>query len=172
LKAAGLSRRTVRIAYRASFMPDDIATLRRILRSAHTIAVVGLSSEWHRPSFFAAKYLQQHGYRVIPVNPRYEQVLGERCYASLADIPDPVDLVDVFRRSEDVLPIAQQAITIGARCLWQQIGVMNLEADRLAREAGLDSVMNRCVKIEHARLFGGLHWAGVNTGVISARRPG
>jgi len=153
-------------------MPHDIATLRRILRSAHTIAVVGLSSEWHRPSFFAAKYLQQHGYRVIPVNPRYEQVLGERCYASLADIPDPVDLVDVFRRSEDVLPIAQQAITIGARCLWQQIGVMNLEADRLAREAGLDSVMNRCVKIEHARLFGGLHWAGVNTGVISARRPG
>jgi len=153
-------------------MPHDIATLRRILRSAHTIAVVGLSSEWHRPSFFAAKYLQQHGYRVIPVNPRYEKVLGERCYASLADIPDPVDLVDVFRRSEDVLPIAQQAITIGARCLWQQIGVMNLEADRLAREAGLDSVMNRCVKIEHARLFGGLHWAGVNTGVISARRPG
>jgi predicted CoA-binding protein len=151
-------------------MPDDIATLRRILRTCRTVAVVGLSNEWHRPSYFAAKYLQQQGYRVIPVNPRYAEVLGERCWPSLADIPDKVDLVDVFRRTDDVLPIAQQAVRIGARCLWQQIGVANLEADRLAREAGLDSVMNRCVKIEHARLFGGLHWAGVNTGVISARR--
>ncbi len=153
-------------------MPDDIANLRRILRTCRTIAVVGLSNEWHRPSYFAAKYMQQHGYRIIPVNPRYLKVLGERCYASLTDIPDQVDLVDVFRRTDDVLPIAQQAIAIGVRCLWQQIGVMNLDADRLAQSAGLDSVMNRCVKIEHARLFGGLHWAGVNTGVISARRAG
>ena len=152
-------------------MPDDISTLRRILRECRTIAVVGLSNEWHRPSYFAAKYMQQHGYRVIPVNPRYTEVLGERCYASLTDIPDKVDMVDVFRRTADVLPIAQQARDIGARCLWQQIGVMNAEADHLAQSAGLDSVMNRCVKIEHARLFGGLHWAGVNTGVISARRP-
>ncbi len=151
-------------------MPDDIANLRRILRTCRTIAVVGLSNEWHRPSYFAAKYMQQHGYRIIPVNPRYLKVLGERCYASLTDIPDQVDLIDVFRRTDDVLPIAQQAIAIGVRCLWQQIGVMNLDADRLAQSAGLDSVMNRCVKIEHARLFGGLHWAGVNTGVISARR--
>ena len=153
-------------------MPDDIPTLRRILKGCRTIAVVGLSNEWHRPSYFAAKYMQQHGYRVIPVNPRYTEVLGEPCYPSLADIPGKVDLVDVFRRTEDVLQIAQQAVQIGAQCLWQQIGVMNLEADALAREAGLDSVMNRCVKIEHARLFGGLHWAGVNTGVISARRSG
>ena len=153
-------------------MTDDIADLRRILRSARTIAVVGLSNEWHRPSYFAAKYMQQHGYRIIPVNPRYTEVLGERCYASLTDVADKVDLVDVFRRTDDVLPIAQQAIAIGARCLWQQIGVMNHEADRLAQQAGIDSVMNRCVKIEHARLFGGLHWAGVNTGVISARRMG
>ncbi len=152
-------------------MPDDLSTLRRILRTCHTIAVVGLSSEWHRPSYFAAKYMQSQGYRVIPVNPRYPQVLGERCYPSLTDIPDKVDLVDVFRRSDDVLPIARQAVQIGARCLWQQIGVINPEADQLALAAGLDSVMNRCVKIEHARLFGGLHWAGVNTGVISARRP-
>ena len=149
----------------------DISTLRRILRDCKTIAVVGLSAEWHRPSYFAAKYLQQHGYRVVPVNPRYGEVLGERCYPSLAEIPHPVDLVDVFRRSEDVLPIARQAIAIGARCLWQQIGVKNIEADQLARAAGLDSVLDRCVKIEHARLFGGLHWAGVNTRVISARRP-
>ena len=151
-------------------MADDIPTLRRILRSARTIAVVGLSAEWHRPSFFAAKYMQEHGYRIVPVNPRYPEVLGERCHASLETIEVPVDIVDVFRRTEDVLPIARQAIAIGAKCLWQQIGVKNLEAARLASEAGLDVVVDRCVKIEHARLFGGLHWAGVNAGVISARR--
>jgi predicted CoA-binding protein len=151
-------------------MTTDSPTLRRILTACRTIAVVGLSAEWHRPSYFAAKYMQQHGYRIVPVNPRYDEVLGERCYPSLADIPHPVDMVDVFRRTEDVLPIAEQAIAIGAKCLWQQLGVQNLEADALARAAGLDSVMNRCVKIEHARLFGGLHWAGVNTRVISARR--
>jgi predicted CoA-binding protein len=152
-------------------MSDDAATLRRILRSARTIAVVGLSAEWHRPSYFAAKYMQQHGYRVIPVNPRYTEVLGERCYPTLSEIPEAIDLVDVFRRTEDVLPIAREAIERGARVLWQQIGVCNLEADRAARAAGLDSVMDRCVKIEHARIFGGLHWAGVNTGIVSARRP-
>ena len=154
-------------------MTDDPSTLRRILRDCRTIAVVGLSAEWHRPSHFAASYLQQHGYRIVPVNPRYAggEVLGERCYASLDDLPRPVDMVDLFRRTEDVLPIARQAIAIGAKCLWQQIGVKNLEADALAQAAGLDTVMDRCVKIEHARLFGGLHWAGVNTRVISARRP-
>ncbi len=151
-------------------MTTDSPTLRRILTACRTIAVVGLSAEWHRPSYFAAKYMQQHGYRIVPVNPRYDEVLGERCYPSLTDIPHPVDMVDVFRRTEDVLPIAEQAIAIGAKCLWQQLGVQNLEADALARAAGLDSVMDRCVKIEHARLFGGLHWAGVNTRVISARR--
>jgi predicted CoA-binding protein len=151
-------------------MPDDISDLRRILGSSRTIAVVGLSAQWHRPSYFAAKYMQEHGYRVIPVNPRYDAILGERCHASLASIDVPIDIVDVFRRSEDVLPIAEQAIAIRAKCLWQQIGVMNLEAARLAEAAGLDVVMDRCVKIEHARLFGGLHWAGVDTGVVSARR--
>jgi len=152
-------------------MADDISELRRILKSCRTIAVVGLSAEWHRPSFFAAKYMQAHGYRVVPVNPRYPEILGERCYASLTDVPGSVDIVDVFRRTEDVLPIAEQAVAIGAKCLWQQIGVKNEAAERLARGAGLDTVMDRCVKIEHARLFGGLHWAGVNTRVISARRP-
>ena len=152
-------------------MADDIATLRRILKNCRTIAVVGLSAEWHRPSYFAAKYMQQHGYRIVPVNPKYQEVLGETCYARLEDIPVPVDMVDVFRKPEDLPPIAASAVAIGAKCLWQQLGVMNLQADALAREAGLESVMNRCVKIEHARLFGGLHWAGVNTGVISARRP-
>lgn len=160
-------------------MHNDAHTLRHILRDCRTIAVVGLSAEWHRPSYFAAKYMQQHGWRIVPVNPRYAaqangspgEVLGERCYAALADIPFKVDMVDVFRREADVLPIAQQAIAIGAKCLWQQLGVANAEADALAREAGLASVTNRCVKIEHARLFGGLNWVGVDTQVISARRP-
>jgi len=152
-------------------MSDDIASLRRILRTSRTIAVVGLSADWFRPSYFAAKYMQEHGYRIVPVNPRYDEVLGERCHATLATIGTPVDIVDVFRRSEDVMPIAEQVIAIGAKCLWQQIGVKNEAAAALATAAGLDAVMDRCVKIEHARLFGGLHWAGVNTGVISARRP-
>ena len=153
---------------------DTIAQLRRILRDCRTIAVVGLSAEWHRPSYFAAKYMQSHGYRVVPVNPRYAaasaDILGERCYAELTDIPFAVDMVDVFRRTADVVPIARQAVQIGAKCLWQQIGVANLEADALARNAGMDSVMDRCVKIEHARLFGGLNWVGVDTKVISAKR--
>jgi hypothetical protein len=152
-------------------MADDITALRRILQACRTIAVVGLSAEWHRPSYFAASYLQGKGYRIVPVNPRYPQILGETSYARLEDIPFRVDMVDVFRRPADVLPIAQSAVAIDAKCLWQQLGVMNTEADAVARAAGLDSVMDRCVKIEHARLFGGLHWAGVNTGVISARRP-
>lgn len=148
------------------------ADLRQILRDCRTIAVVGLSADWNRPSYFAASYLQGKGYRIIPVNPRYPEILGETSYARLEDIPFPVDMVDVFRRTEDVLPIAQSAVAIGAKCLWQQLGVVNREADALARTHGLQSVMDRCVKIEHARLFGGLHWAGVNTGVISARRAG
>jgi len=152
-------------------MADDIATLRRILRSSRTIAVVGLSADWYRPSYFAAKYMQEHGYRIIPVNPRYGEILGERCHAALATIDVPLDIVDVFRRTEDVLPIAEQAIAVGAKCLWQQIGVKNEAAAALAATAGLDVVMDRCVKIEHARLFGGLNWAGVNTGVVSAKRP-
>ncbi len=152
---------------------DDINTLRRILRENRVIAVVGLSADWYRPSYFAAKYMQEHGYRVIPVNPRYagRDVLGERCYARLADIPEKVDLVDVFRKTEDVMPIAEDAIAIGAKVLWQQIGVRNEAAAEKARAAGLAAVMDRCVKIEHGRLFGGLNWVGVNTRVISAKRP-
>ncbi|CAD5374438.1 CoA_binding domain-containing protein [Rubrivivax sp. A210] len=152
-------------------MADDIPTLRRILKNCRTIAVVGLSADWFRPSHFAAQYMQAKGYRVLPVNPRYDSLLGERCYARLEDIPEPIDMVDVFRKTADVLPIAHSAVALGARVLWQQIGVVNAEADALVRAAGLDSVMDRCVKIEHARLFGGLHWFGVNTRVISARRP-
>jgi uncharacterized protein len=149
----------------------DIATLRRILADNRVIAVVGLSANWYRPSFFAAKYMMEHGYRVIPVNPQYDEVLGQKCYASLRDIPDKVDIVDCFQKTERILPLAQDAIAIGAKVLWQQIGVTNEEAAQLAVAAGLDSVMDRCVKIEHGRLFGGLNWVGVNTRVISAKRP-
>ena len=150
---------------------SDIETLRRILATNKVIAVVGLSADWYRPSYFAAKYMQEHGYRIVPVNPRYKEILGEKCYASLADIPEKVDVVDVFRKTADVMPIAEQAVAVGAKVLWQQLGVLNQDADRYARDHGLDSVMDRCVKIEHARLFGGLNWAGVNTKVISAKRP-
>jgi predicted CoA-binding protein len=149
---------------------DDIATLRRVLRETRTLAIVGLSADWYRPSYFAAKYMKEHGYRIIPVNPKYEQILGEKCYPDLRSIPQPVDLVDVFRKPADCAPIALDAVQIGAKVLWLQIGVINDEARRIGEAAGLTVVMNRCVKIEYARLFGGLHWMGVDTGVISARR--
>ena len=149
---------------------DDIAGLRRMLAQSRTLAVVGLSAQWYRPSYFAAKYMQDHGYRIIPVNPRYDEVLGERCYPDLRAIAERVDLVDCFRRSQDIPPLAEQAIAIGAKVLWMQLGIVNDEAARRASAASLDVVMNRCVKIEHARILGGLNWAGVNTGVISAKR--
>jgi uncharacterized protein len=152
-------------------MQDDINTLRRILHATKTIAVVGLSADWFRPSFFAAKYMQEHGYRVIPVNPKYPEILGEKCYRSLRDIPETVDMVDVFRKTADVMPIADEAIAIGAKVLWQQLGVKNEAAAAKAEAAGLETVMDRCVKIEHGRLFGGLNWVGVNTHIISAKRP-
>src|SRR5512144_39045 len=151
---------------------DDIAGLRRILTKARVIAVVGLSSQWYRPSYFAAKYMQDHGYRIVPVNPSYDAVLGETCYPSVAAIPERVDIVDCFRKHGAIVPIAHEAIDHGAKVLWMQLGIRNTEAARIATAAGLDVVMDRCVKIEHARLMGGLNWAGVNTGVISARRPG
>ena len=152
-------------------MNEDINTLRRILGEAKTLAVVGLSANWWRPSYFAAKYMQDHGYRVIPVNPTYQEVLGQKCYASLRDIPEPIDIVDCFRESGEIPPIADDAIAIRAKVLWMQLGVINHEAAEKARAAGLEVVMDRCVKIEHARLFGGLNWAGVNTKVISSKRP-
>ena len=150
---------------------DDIPGLRRILAQSKSIAVVGLSAHWYRPSHFAAKYLQDKGYRIIPVNPSYAEVLGQRCYPNLAAIGESVDVVDCFRKSEDIVPIAREAVAIGAKVLWMQLGIRNEEASRIALDAGLDVVMDRCVKIEHARILGGLNWAGVNTGVISARRP-
>jgi len=152
----------------------DAATLRRILDRCRRIAVVGISAEWHRPSFFVAKYLLEHGYTMIPVNPKYAEVLGRRCWPSVTAAVaagEQIDLVDCFRRSEDIGPIADEAIAAGAKCLWMQIGVVNEAAAAKASAAGLQVVMDRCVKIEHGRLFGGLAWAGVNTRVISSKRP-
>jgi uncharacterized protein len=149
---------------------DDSDKVRRILRRSRTIAVVGLSAQWHRPSYFAAKYMQEHGYRVIPVNPGYPEILGEKCYKSLREVPEKVDIVDCFRRSAEIPAIADDAIAIGALVLWMQLGVENGDARRKAEAAGLEVVENRCVKIEHGRFFGGLGWAGVNTKVISAKR--
>ena len=150
---------------------DDVAGLRRVLLDNRVIAVVGLSPNWNRPSYFAAKYMLEHGYTVIPVNPGATEILGRKCYPDLAAIPVKVDLVDVFRKPEEVMPIAEEAIRIGAKCLWLQLGVINREAAARAAAAGLDVVMDHCVKIEYARLFGGLNYAGVNTGIISAKRP-
>jgi len=149
----------------------DIATLRRLLHSCRIIAVVGLSANWYRPSYFAAKYMLDHGYTVIPVNPAYQEVLGQKCYPSLKDIPVRVDMVDCFRKSEEIPALAAEAIAIGARVLWMQLGVVNEGAKRTALDAGIEVVMDRCVKIEHARLYGGLNWIGVNTKVISSKRP-
>ena len=142
----------------------------RILSQYRTIAMVGLSSNPFRPSHFAAIYMLAEGYNVIPVNPREQEVLGRRCYPSLRDIPGPVEIVDIFREPSAVPPIVEDAIAIGAKVVWMQLGVINEQAARRAREAGLEVVMDACVKIEHARFFGGLSTIGLNTGVISARR--
>jgi predicted CoA-binding protein len=144
----------------------------RLLTTYKTIAMVGLSADPMRPSHFAAIYMQSEGYDIIPVNPRLagEKILGQTVYASLRDIPRPVDIVDVFRKPEEIPPIAHEAIEIGAKVLWMQLGIVNEEAARIAREGGLDVVMNRCVKIEHARFFGGLNLVGMNTGLLNSRR--
>ena len=145
--------------------------IQRILQRCRTLAVVGLSAEAHQPSYFAAKYMLEHGYRIVPVNPKYPSILGQRCFPSLEAIDHPVDMVDVFRRPQDTPAIAEQAVAIGAKVLWLQLGVINEQARAIAAAGGLEVVQDRCVKIEHARFFGGLNYAGVNTGVISARRP-
>ena len=149
---------------------DDSEKIRRILAKSKTLAIVGLSAQWHRPSYFAAKYMQEHGYRIIPVNPMYDEILGEKCFKSLRDIPDAVDVVDCFRKSAEIPALAEDAVAIGAKVLWMQIGVKSDAARARAEAAGLEVVENRCVKIEHGRFFGGLGWVGVNTKVISAKR--
>jgi predicted CoA-binding protein len=147
--------------------PSEIAA---ILRSARTVAIVGLSPNELRPSNFVGFYLQRHGYRVIPVNPREQEILGETSYPSLGDIPEHVDVVDVFRQPDAVPAIAEEAVAIGAGALWLQFGVISPEGAETARRGGLGVVMDRCLKIEHARHLGRMHWLGFNTHRISARR--
>ena len=146
--------------------------IRRILRDVNTIAMVGASTNWNRPSYFAMKYLQEKGFRIIPVNPRAagEELLGETVYASLKDIPEPVDMVDIFQRTDRVPAVVDEAIEIGAKIVWMQLTVRHDEAAKKAEAAGLTVIMNRCPKIEFGRLSGELGWSGINTRVLTSRR--
>lgn len=149
----------------------DISTLRRLLTAYKRVAMVGLSADWWRPSFFAAKYLLDHGFEVIPVNPKYDEILDQKCYPDLNSIPTPIDVVDLFQKADRVPLFIDDAIGIGAKVVWMQLGIVNNEAAQKAQDAGLEVVMDRCMKIEYARLFGGLNTIGVNTGIVSAKRP-
>ncbi|HTD19266.1 MAG TPA: CoA-binding protein [Ktedonobacteraceae bacterium] len=155
-------------------IPDMYERL-QLLQHFHHVAIVGVSADPYRPSHFVAIYLQAEGYNIIPINPRYagQTLLGKRVYASLTEAKEAgeqIEIVDVFRRSEDVPPIADEAIKIGAKVLWLQLGISNEEVGRKVQAAGLTFVQNRCIKIEHARFFGGLHTVGLNTGVILAKK--
>ena len=153
---------------RAKF--QDSGLIRKILSTTKTIAIVGLSPKSERPSYFVGSYLKSEGYRIIPVNPMAKEILGEKSYPDSLSIPEPVDMVNVFRKPEDCVEVAKQAIKIGAKTLWMQLRVVNLEAAELAAAAGLNVIMDKCVKIEHGRYSGSLHWVGMNTEIISARR--
>ncbi len=151
---------------------QDPLTIQRVLLGAKTVAIVGLSGNPLRASHFVGFYLQRHGYRVIPVNPREGEILGERSFAGLRDVPVPVDVVNVFRASSALPGIAADAVAIGARCLWCQFTVINEEGARIAEDGGLSVVMDRCIKVEHARYGGRMHWLGFNTQRITSVRGG
>jgi predicted CoA-binding protein len=151
---------------------QDPFAIQRVLQSARTIAVVGLSSNELRASNFVGYYLKRHGYRVIPVNPRETRILGEESVASLAEVPVPVDIVNVFRTPDAVPTIAQETIAIGAGALWCQFGVISEEGARIAADGGVTVIMDRCLKVEHARYLGRMHWLGFNTGRITSVRSG
>jgi predicted CoA-binding protein len=151
---------------------QDPLVIQRILYAAKTIAIVGLSPSELRASYFVGYYLRRHGYDVIPVNPKESQILGTRSYASLSEIDRPVDIVNVFRAPAAVPGIAAEAVAIGAGALWCQFGVISPEGARIAVDGGLDVVMDRCIKVEHARFVGRMHWLGFNTSRITAVRGG
>jgi predicted CoA-binding protein len=151
---------------------QDPLTIQRVLHSARTIAIVGLSKNELRASYFVGYYLKRHGYRVIPVNPRETEILGETCYASLLDVPVPVDVVNVFRAPEALPGIAREAVEIRAGALWCQFGVVNEEGARIAEDGDATVIMDRCLKIEHARYVGRMHWLGFNTQRITSVRSG
>ncbi len=149
---------------------QDPKVIRDIMINAKTIAIVGLSSNELRPSHFVGFYLKRHGYRVIAVNPRETEVLGEKSYPSLSDVPEPIDVVDVFRAPQFVPDIAREAVKVGVKALWLQFGVISPEGAEIARQGGLQVVMDRCMKVEHARSVGRMHWYGLNTGNVTAQR--
>jgi uncharacterized protein len=149
---------------------QDANVIREILHTARTIAIVGLSSNVLRPSNFVGYYLKRHGYTIVPVNPNEDEAVGEKAYPSLSDVPFAIDVVDVFRAPPFVPAIAEEAVKIGARALWLQFGVISPEGARIAEEARLKVVVDRCMKVEHARHMGRMHWLGFNTGVVSAQR--
>jgi uncharacterized protein len=151
---------------------QDVLTIQRLLRTARTIAIVGLSGNELRASYFVGYYLKRHGYRVIPVNPRESEILGERSYPSLLDVPVPVDIGCVFRAPDALPPIAADAVAIGAGALWCQFGVINAEGARIAEDGGVTVIMDRCLKVEHARYIGRMHWLGFNTQRITSVRAG
>jgi hypothetical protein len=151
---------------------QDPLTIQRVLHHAKTVAIVGLSPNELRASYFVAYYLKRHGYRVIPVNPRAHQILGEKSWSSLIDVPVPIDIVDVFRAPDALPAIAADAVKIHAGCLWCQFNVVNEEGARIAESGGLSVVMDRCVKVEHARYVGRMHWLGFNTQRITSVRGG
>ncbi len=151
---------------------QDPRAIQRVLRDARTVAVVGLSGNPLRASHFVGFYLQRHGYRVIPVNPREPEILGERSYPSLREVPVPVDIVDVFRAPAALPGIAREAVAVGAKCLWCQFTVINEEGARIAEQAGLTVIMDRCLKVEHARYAGRMHWLGFNTQRVTSVREG
>jgi uncharacterized protein len=151
---------------------QDPLTIQRVLHSARTIAIVGLSRNELRASNFVGYYAKRHGYRVIPVNPRETEILGETCYPSLLDVPEPVDIVNVFRAPDALPGIAREAVAVHASTLWCQFGVINFEAARIAEDGGVIVIMDRCFKVEHARYVGRMHWLGFNTQRITSVRAG
>jgi predicted CoA-binding protein len=151
---------------------QDALTIQRVLHTAKTIAVVGLSKNQLRASYFVGYYLKRHGYQVIPVNPRETEILGETCYPSLRDVPVPIDIVNVFRAPDALPDIARDTVSIGANALWCQFGVINAEGARIATDGGVTVVMDRCIKVEHARYLGRMHWLGFNTQRITSVRAG
>ena len=151
---------------------QDPLTIQRVLHTAKTIAVVGLSSNELRASYFVGYYLKRHGYRVIPVNPRESEILGQTCYPNLRDVPVPVDIVNVFRAPDALPGIAQDAVAIGAGAMWCQFGVINADGARIAGDGGVTVIMDRCLKVEHARYLGRMNWLGFNTQRITSVRTG
>ena len=153
------------------FPGQTMALILGVLQRYKRIAMVGLSADSTRPSYFAATYLKDYGYEICPVNPAYEEVMGRKCYPSLADVPQPLEVVDIFRKPADVPAIVEEAIPLGAKVIWMQLGIINVEARQTALDAGLEVVMDRCMKIEHARFHGGLNFAGIRTNLITSRKP-